>query len=336
MKLDARHFRAAALAGLPLAVLGALLEATGYSSIAAARALLEGAFGSPYAFEGTLLRTVPLLFCGMAVALCFRAGLWNIGAEGQLLAGALAATAAGTRLPDMPLWILLPLCLAAGALAGGLVGGLAGGLRAWRGVPEVVSTLMLNFVLLQTVSWAVHGPLKETSGAYPQSDVLDVLLPRIGDGRVHLGLAIALIVTVLLEVVLFSSTLGFRLRMFGLSPDAAITAGQRAKPLVIGLMFAAGACAGLGGSIEVLGVTGRLFEGFSPGYGYSAIAVALLGRLRPSAILAAAFLFGALESGAGRMQRSAGVPASLTYLAEGLILITVLWMRADRSKEVRA
>ncbi len=333
LTLPQHRARRLALAVLiPVGLMALFLELSGYSSLTTARALFEGAFGSGYAFEGTLLRACPLLLCGLAVTLCFRAGLWNIGAEGQLLAGALAAAAVGTRLTSWPVGLLLPTALLAASCAGALVGGIAGGLRAFRGVPEVVSTLMLNFVLLQAIGWSVQGPLQEESGAYPQGDLVAVPLPRFGDGRLHGGLVMALVITLALEVLLFATRIGFRWRAFGLNPEATRAAGVRPRRLIVGLLLGAGAVAGLGGGIEILGVTLRLLDGFSPGYGYSAIAVALLGGLRPSGVLVAAFLFGALEAGAGRMQRFAGVPAAMTYLAEAMILLSVLWVTRPPSR----
>jgi simple sugar transport system permease protein len=300
--------------------LGLLL--LGYAPLPALLALASGAFGSPAAWTATLLKASPLLLSGLAVALSFRCGVWNIGAEGQLYAGALAATALATRLlPGAPAAILAPLASLAGALGGALLAGVAGALRAARGVSEVISTILLNFVAIQAVALAVHGPLQEASRAYPQSDALPAaaLLPSVG--RLHLGVAIALVAAVGVQLLLFRTSLGFRMRAVGLSPVAARFAGISPERHMLVSLGIAGALAGLAGAFEVAGVTERLYEGLSPGYGYTAIAVALLARLNPLAVAPAALFFGALEAGAGAMQRTAGVPSVVTQIAQGLVIL---------------
>jgi simple sugar transport system permease protein len=279
----------------------------------------------------TLQKTTPLLLGGLAVALSFRAGAWNIGAEGQLLAGALAATAIATRaLPGAPAFVAVPCLLLAAAAAGAALGALAGWLRAARGVSEVLSTLMLNFVALQLVALAVHGPLQEAAGAYPQGDALPAAARLPALWRVHLGVPGALAAALAVHWLLFHTPTGFRLRAAGLAPRAARFAGiapERHAALALGL---AGALAGLAGAIEVSGVTGRLFEGISPGHGYTAIAVALLARLSPLGVVPAALFFGALEAGAGAMQRQAGVPSVATEIVQGAVVLLSLGFAAAR------
>lgn len=308
---------AAAIATAALAI--ALL---GFPPGEALQALALGAFGDAAAWTATLLKTAPLVLTGLAVTLAFRCGAWNIGAEGQLLAGALGATFFATRVAPggAAIW-LLPATLLAGALAGALLAGLAAWLRTRRNVSEVIATILLNFVAIQLVAWAVQGPLQESSGAYPQSDALPAgaRLPALG--RVHAGVGLALLLAPLAAYGLFRTPLGFRLRAVGLSPLAARFAGiDPARHLAISLWMG-GALAGLAGAGEVCGVTGRLYEGLSPGYGYTAIAVALLARLHPLAVLPAALLFGGLEAGAGAMQRTAGVPSVVTQVVQGLVVL---------------
>ncbi len=322
--------RAVLVAAVALACVGALVAGLGYAPLPALRALVAGALLGPSAWSATLLETTPLLLAGLGVALCFRAGVWNIGADGQLLAGALAATALATRAPaEAPAWLLAPAVVLAGAAGGALFGLAAGWLRSSRGVSEVISTILLNFVAIQCVALAVQGPLREATGAYPQSDALPAgaLLPAIG--RVHAGVAAALILAAVGHWFVFHSAIGFRMRAVGLSPRAARFAGIRPERIAVGALALGGALAGLAGAFQVAGVTGRLYEGLSPGYGYTAIAVALLARLEPLAVVASALFFGALEAGAAAMQREAGVPAQATKVVQGVVLLLSIGLAAS-------
>jgi simple sugar transport system permease protein len=288
-------------------------------------AMLRGSFGDADAVVTTLLKASPLLLTGTAVALSFRCGVWNIGAEGQLVTGAVLATAMATRIaPDAPAFVLLPLCVAAGAAGGAALAALAGLLRVKRGVSEVIATLLLNFVALQALALAVHGPLQETSAAYPQSDALPAAALLPAAGRLHLGVALAGAMAVATAWLLFRTPAGFRLRAVGLSPVAARFAGLSPEREVMHALVLAGALAGIAGAFEVMGVTRRLFEGLASGAGYTAIAVALLARLHPLAVLPAALFFGALEAGAGAMQRNAGVPSVVTQVVQGLVILLSL------------
>jgi len=311
--------------GIALVALGLLLLLLGADPLRALGALMGGAFGDRNALENTLLRMCPLLLVGLGVALAFRCGVWNIGGEGQLYLGALAASALATRvLPDAPALLLLPLVVLGGALAGALWGGIAAALRVGRGVSEVLSTILLNFVALLLVAYAVHGPLQEASGAYPQSDLFPLaaqlgLLP--GTGRVHSGLVLALLLPAALWFGLFRTAAGLRLRAVGLAPEAARYAGIRPERELVRVLLISGGLAGLAGALEVSGVTGRLFENLSSGYGFTAIAVALLARLHPLGVLPAAAFFAALSTGSGAMQRVAAVPAVTVQLLEALVIL---------------
>jgi simple sugar transport system permease protein len=303
-----------------LAALG--LGLLGIDPARALDALLRGSVGSAAAWTVTLQKTAPLLLAGLAVALSFRAGVWNIGAEGQLLAGALGATALATRLAaGAPGLLLIPATALAGALCGAAIAAVAGALRATRGVSEVISTILLNFIAIQLVAFAVQGPLQEAAGAYPQSDPLPAAARLPALGRVHLGVALALFAAPLAHVFLFRTAAGFRLRAVGRSPLAARFAGISPARAGLSAICAAGALAGLAGAFEVAGVTGRLFEGLAAGTGYTAIAVALLARLEPLAVVPAALFFGALEAGAAAMQREAGVPSVVTEAVQGLVIL---------------
>lgn len=305
-----------------LACAGAALWALGYPALEALSVLVRGSLGSEAAWTATLLKSAPLLLTGLAVTIPFRCGMWNIGAEGQLYSGALAATLVATRLaPGLPSILLVPLLALLGAAAGAALGAAAGTLRTTRGVSEVITTILLNFIAIQAVALAVHGPLRESTGAYPQSDPLPpaAMLPSLG--RIHLGVAIAVIAALASTWVLFRTPLGFRIRAVGLSPLAARFAGIASGAHGVTALAIGGALAGLAGAFEVAGVTGRLYEGLSPGYGYTAIAVALLARLHPLAVVLSALFFGALEAGAGAMQREASVPAVATQMVQGLVIL---------------
>ncbi len=314
---------------LSLIALSALLAVSGYSVTAAMTALWHGAFGSwSVIASGTLVRATPLLFAGLAVAVAFRAGILNIGAEGQLLAGAAAATAVSMTIS--PAFGLVGSCLAlmAGAAAGGVWAGIAALLRQQFGVLEVISTIMLNVIMLHLTGLLVRGPLQESTATFPQSALIDqaLRLPRIVPGsRLHAGVVLAVLSALVLAWFLRSTARGFRLRMTGANPRAAASAGGIDVAKVATAAFiASGAIAGLGGAVEVTGVTYALYENLSPGYGYTAIAVALLARLNPMAAIGSAFVFGALEAGAAAMQREAQVPAGMVGVAEACVILVLL------------
>ena len=303
------------------------------------QAFWRGSFGSAYAFwSATLVRATPLTLLGLAVALAFRSGVMNIGAEGQFLAGASAASAlalsgiGGT----LVIWVAVP----AAILAGALWAAIAGWLKRRFGVLEVISTLMLNFVAQYLVSYLVRGPLQEPTHVYPQTETFSTSahLPLLISGqRLHLGYAIALVLALALWWMFRSTALGFRLRAVGAGPDAAASAGHVVVPRVVFTAFLlSGAIAGLAGGVEVTGVTYALYEGISPGFGYTAIAVALLARLHPLAVIGTGIFFGALEAGAAAMQRDAGVPFQFVAVVEALVVLGVIALEWSRSRgEVR-
>jgi simple sugar transport system permease protein len=314
-----------------LAVSVVVLVAARVDPILALDALVRGAAGDRFALADTLIKTCPLVLTGLAVAIAFRTGVWNIGAEGQLLMGALAATAAGNAIGTLPRTLALPIVLASGVAAGALWGAIAAVLKVRRGVSEVIATIMLNFVAARIVGFAVHGPLMEAGGRYPQSDALApaTRLPATSDG-LHLGIAIAALVVPLASVVLYRTTLGFRWRATGDNPEAARVAGLEPARALTAAMLASGGLAGLAGAIEVAGVTGRLFEQFSGGQGYTAIAVALLARLDPFGVGLSALFFGALAAGSGAMQRVAGVSAVFAAVIQATAILAVLAFDSPR------
>jgi simple sugar transport system permease protein len=318
---------AAALGGALIA-LAALLTAGGYDALEAMSALGRGAFGSWYAFtSATLVRAVPLVVIGLGVCVAFRAGVFNIGAEGQFYAGAITATWAGLHLDALPPLLAVPAVWLSAVAGGAAWAAIPAWLKLRFGVLEVISTLLLNFVAEAVVSWAVQGPLQESNHIYPQSDPIGEAsrLPLLPGTRLHLGFAAAVALAVVLAYVVRRTWWGFALTAVGAGPRAAAVSGRiRVAGVTAAALLVSGALAGLAGGIEVTGVSYALFQNLSPGYGFSAIAVALLGRLDPLGVLAAGVLFAALEAGAGAMQREAGVPAVLVYVVEAIAILAVV------------
>jgi ABC-type uncharacterized transport system permease subunit len=317
---------AAVVLGLGVLALG--LEAAGYDASAALGALWFGAFGSWYAFaSSTLVRAVPLILIGLGIAIAFRAGAFNIGAEGQFYAGAIAATWVGLHLAGRPAPIAVGALVLVAALAGAVWVAIPVWLKLRFGVIEVISTLLLNFVAESLVSFMVLGPLQERSRIYPQSESIaeSARLPFLPGTRLHVGLLLALVAALILWF-LFSRTLwGFRLRAVGAGPRAAeVSGGIDSQRLGAIALFLSAAMAGLAGGVEVSGVSYALFQNLSPGYGFTGIAVALLGGLHPAGVVVSGIFFGALEAGAGAMQREAGVPAAAVYVVEAVIIIVAL------------
>jgi general nucleoside transport system permease protein len=308
-------------------------------------AFWRGSVGSEYAIlSATLVRATPLILTGLAVAIAFRAGVLNIGAEGQFLAGATAATLLGALAaswaPAAQAAVALPLALAAGAALGAAWAGIAAWLRRRFGVLEVISTIMLNFIAVSLVAYLVRGPLQEPLHIYPQSLTLPAplhlakLVPR---SRLHLGFALAVGVAVASWWVLRETAAGFRLRAAGANPFAAALAARIDVPAVTTRAFlVSGAMAGVAGAVEVTGVTYALYENISPGYGYTAIAVALLANLDPLAVIASGIFFGALEAGTAAMQRDAGVPSVVVSVVEAVIVLAILGVQAVRARRPRA
>lgn len=292
-------------------------------------AFWDGAFGSAFAFwSATLVRATPLLFVGLAVALAFRAGVLNIGAEGQLILGAIGASAVALALPDWPRSLVVCAMLLAGGLAGGCWAGIAALMRLRFGVLEVISTILLNFVAAAAVSWVVRGPLQEPTGVYPMSESFAAAArwPFLIPGqRLHLGFVLGVVLALALWFVLRRSAEGFRVRAVGAGARAAESAGGVSVGRVTaGTFIASGVLAGFAGASEVGGVTWALYEGISPGYGYTAIAVALLARLDPRWVIVTAIGFGALEAGGASMQRNAGIPAVAVQIVTAVTLLGVL------------
>jgi len=309
------------LAAIPLSLAGANV-AQAYVE------MFKGIFGSTFAISEMLTRATPLIFTGLAATLAFRAKLWNIGAEGQFYLGAMAAVTVGTGLIDAPGFVLIPIILLAGAAAG--AAGMAGPayLKTRFGADEVVTTLLLNFVILIFLQMMLEGPLKDPMGmGWPQSEpivdaaLLPKLLPRM---RLHMGLIFALIAAVIAQIMLSKSVWGFRLRAVGENAAAALHAGIRVKRTLMSAAIISGALAGIAGVSEVAGLRGYLTTDLSPGYGYTGIVVAMLAGLSPIGVVISAVFIASVFVGADTMSRSMGVSSYLADLVVALSLFCVL------------
>ena len=312
---------------LALALISLVLLGLGASPIGVFVALGEGAFGNWNACVDTLVKATPLIFTGLAVSIAFSGALWNIGGDGQLTIGAIAAGAIGPWLGELPHPLAIAIILGAGALGGALWGGLGGWLRARRDVNEVISTIMLNFVAVQALSWVVHGPLMEASRAYPTSTPIAPAAQLefyFSPSRLNFGMILAAVLAALCYLLLFHTGVGFELRAMGRNRRAARFFGIPIPRLTIWVMTLSGALAGLGGAVQVSAISHRLYEKLSPGWGYEAIAVALVARLNPLGIVLAALFFGALDNGSQAMQRAQNVSPVLVQVIQGLVILIIL------------
>ena len=331
--------RWAALAIVLAAIIGcaAILAAAGFNLQRAAAALLSGSLGSWYALtSGTFLRATPLILTGLAVAIAFRAGVFNIGAEGQFLIGAAVAATVALSLPSLPTIALVPAVLIGGVVGGAAWAWIAAEMRLRFHVLEVISTIMLNFIAAYLISYLVRGPLQESTHVYPQTSAIAAAahLPRFGSAsRLHIGFGIAVASCVAAWWFIRHTAAGFRLRVVGTSPTAARSAGLiDVDAVTLRAFLVSGGLAGLAGAIEVCGVTYALYENISPGYGYTAIAVALVARLDAAAVIAAGILFGALEAGAAAMQRDAGVPSVVVSIVEAAVILALVALQALQAR----
>jgi simple sugar transport system permease protein len=301
----------------------------GASPIAGFAALIHGALGGTDQISETLVQTTALLFPSLAVAFAFRAGLFNIGAEGQLVMGGLCAGLVGAALA-VPGWIAIPAILIAGACGGAAWGGIAGALRARFGGNEVIATLMLNIIAGLLANYLVVGPLHapDATGAetseLPESSWLPLLIP---DTRLSIALVLGIALAALLAFVFRRTVFGYELRAAGDAPEAARRAGIDLPRTAFVAMTLSGAIAGFGGATIVAGVLHRFDVELSPGYGFIAIAVALVGNLDPVWIIVAACAFGVLQSGGIAMQAEAGVPREVVALVTGLVIIALAGRR---------
>lgn len=328
-----------------------VIRLAGGDPLIAFRAMFDGAFGGTRQVGETLLRATPLIFTGLAVAYGFRTGLFNIGAEGQLFLGGLAAAYVGVRAAGLPWAVSVPLILVSAALAGAAWAFVPALLKARIGAHEVITTMMFTYIGRYFVSWVILYRFKD-EGAIPQTPELPVTsqLPRISDvvpfvepNRAHLGIALGVLAAVVVWWVLRSTVIGFEARAVGFNPPAAETAGISVPVTTVRSLCISGALAGLAGAVVVMGEHHRLFDQFSSGLGFTGIAVALLAKNNPLAVIGAAVLFGSLQAGAGRMQLEAGVSPKVIAIIQGVIIFLigaeaiVTWAarRVKRGREAR-
>lgn len=310
---------------IALTLSSGLIMWTGESIVEAYLSLLNGAFGSRFALTETLTRATPLMLTGLAAAVAFRARFWNIGAEGQLYCGALAATFIGTGLVTLHPALMIPLLFIVGALAGGLVLLLPVYLKSKLSVDEVVTTLLLNFIILLFVNYLLEGPLRDPmSMGWPQAaSIIDEgVLPRIMEkSRLHLGFIVGLISAVLVWFVMRFTVWGYEIRAVGHNPSAAMFAGISINLTVLRVALISGGLAGFAGVTEVAGLKGYLTLDLSPGFGYAGIAVAMLANLHPLGVIVSAIFLAGIYVGADSMSRAVNIP---NYIADVIVAVSVL------------
>ena len=295
--------------------------------IAAYARLLSGAFGSGTGISNTLVAAAPLMFGGLAVGLGLKAGLFNIGVAGQFLVGAFASAVVGANLAEAPTAVGMPAAMLAGAIAGALFGLIPGYLKARTGAHEVVTTIMLNYVALLVLTWAVNDLVRAPGFTFPRTaEIGQSALPVLLGRNLHLGIVFAVAAIFVVRWVLDRTTLGFEIRTVGLNPEAARYAGMRPVFITALTMTISGLLAGLAGAIQMLGVIGFYAPGITAGVGFDSIAVALVGRSDPIGILFAALLFGAFRSGAPLMQIETSVPVEIIDIIQALV---ILFLAAD-------
>jgi ABC-type uncharacterized transport system permease subunit len=336
-----------------LAVGAVMLLILGANPIEAYGALIEGAFGSGNALAETAAKAVPLLLVGLGICISFRANVINIGGEGQMIIGAILGTAVGLALTGGPGWLVIPLGLLAGFVGGAFWGAIPGALKAYFNVNEILSTVMMNAIAVQIMNYLLRGPLidpaqAELASQIPQTAPLDVAfrLPRLVPTRLHLGAAIAIVLAILVYILLWRTTLGYRIRAVGQNPDASRYGGIRVRRQVVIALLLSGAFAGLAGVTQVYGLNYRMITdgsatGFTGSAGFNGIVAALFGQLHPIGTIPASFFFGALLVGANKLQRVMQVPSAFITALNGLVVVFVvssdIWRRRrQRRRQIEA
>lgn len=325
------------LAVLAALVVGAvMLLLMGANPIRAYGALLEGAFGSTNAVAETAVKAVPLLLVALGICIAFRGNVTNIGGEGQMVIGAILATVVGLSLPDWSGWIVIPLAMMAGFVGGAIWGGIPGLLKAYFDVNEILSTVMMNAIAVYLMNFLLRGPMidpaqAELASKIPQTAALqnNFRLPRLAPTRLHLGAGIAIVLAFLVYILLWRTTLGYRIRAVGNNPHASRYGGIKVRQYMVVALLLSGAFAGLAGAVQVYGLNYRMITdgsatGFTGNAGFNGIVAALFGQLHPIGAIPASFLFGALLVGANKLQRAMQVPAAFIVALNGLVVIFVV------------
>jgi ABC-type uncharacterized transport system permease subunit len=316
------------VAGAAIALLlGAVLIAlSGTDPVVAYRAMLRGAFGGPRQLTETALKATPLLLIGLGLTVAFKARVWNIGGEGQFFMGALFGSVIALRFTELPAVVLIPVMLLAGVIGGALWGLIPALLRTRRGINEIISTLMLNYVAFFIIEYVARVPLRDPNGFLPESAqfVRAARLPGLFGTRLHLGVFLVLLLIPLVYLLIWRTPVGFRLRAVGSKASVARFAGIFVERSIIFVLIFSGGLAGLAGIIEVSFLHSRLKGGISGGYGFTGILVALLGRLHPVGVFFAAIFFSALTIGANTMHTLVGLPVTLADVIQALIVLFVV------------
>lgn len=311
--------------GIALVIGAFFVLLSGESPLEAYGALLKGALGSPKSIANTISKSIPLAFTGLAVALGSRCGMLNIGAEGQLHAGAMAAVLTALGLSSFPAPIVMAVSILAGILAGMLVGSIPGIFKAKLDTSEVIVAIMLNYLCTLFTSWLVNGPVK-AQGSTAQTHVIpeDVWFGRlIPQTQLTSAVFLLLAAAALMYVFLWKTSIGYQLRAVGANPSAAGTAGIRVKGFLVMSMVLSGGLAAMAGVTEVFGKYHRFIEGFSPSFGFTGIAVAILGRNHPAGVLLTALLFGIMDMGSLRMSRVTNVSTNMVTVVQSLVILLV-------------
>jgi simple sugar transport system permease protein len=314
---------------LSFTVAGVLLFASGVDPISAYLAMGYGLFGTTFGISEIFVAATPLLIIGLGLIFAFRCGVWNIGVEGQLYMGALGATMVGIAFTDSPIpsFLQIVITIFAGFIMGAVWGFIPGVLRAKRGINEILSTLMLNYIAIWFVHYMIHWPLldpmKWVQRTYDisTSSELPVLLSGT---RLHAGIVLAIILVVVTYILFKKTTIGYRIKAVGSNPQAAKFAGISVSRTIILVMVISGGLSGVAGGVEIMGIHHDLADNFSPGYGFISIAVVLLGSMNALGVLAASFFFGGLSSGAGYLQRAMRISPSFIFIIEGIVILFLL------------
>jgi ABC-type uncharacterized transport system permease subunit len=311
-----------------LALGGVIMVISGVKPLEGYQALFRGAFGGPSRIGVTVTKATPLILAGLGVALPLRCGLVNLGGEGQVYIGALAATLAALGLGDLPAAVHLPIVIAAGFLGGAIWGAIPGWLKARLHLNELITTIMLGYIAFWIVSYLVHGPMKDPGGGgypwslkIPESAVLPIILKKY---RINLGIVLALVSAIISHFLLWKTAFGFEMRAVGAGPLAARLAGINAERTTILTFAIGGGLAGMAGMADIMGVQFRLSDFFSPGYGWDAIVVAMAGQANPFGVVVMGLFFGALRNGAESASRSIGMPASISLIIQAMTLLFVI------------
>ena len=341
------------LATLAALIVGAvMLLLLKVNPIEAYKAMWEGAFGSQNALAETLVKATPLLLVGLGICISFRGDVINIGGEGQMIIGAILGTLVGITLVDWSGWIVIPVALLVGFAGGAIWGGIPGVLKAYFNVNEILSTVMMNAIAVQLMNFLLRGPMIDPTQAALASKIpqtarlIDAFrLPRWIPTRLHLGALIAVVLAVLVYILLWRTTWGYRIRAVGQNPDASKYAGIRVKNYIVLALVLSGAFAGLAGAMQVYGVNFRMItdgsaSGFTGSAGFNGIVAALFGGLHPIGTIPASILFGALLVGANKMQRVVQVPSALITALNGLVVVFVvsseIWRRRRQRRRLAA